>query len=324
MDVAGHDRGAGGHRLEQDDAERLAAGRRGDVHVGRPEELGLLLVRDPAQELHARHPAREDVAARLSFLGPRPDDEEPAVAAGLAQDPVRLEQVEQALPRLVAADEQDVARAVLPAGDGHGVAEAGDIHAVRDDLVVAREEPVDEVACRGADGDPAVEAVGVAAHRPAAELVGRRPAAEGVERGDVHAVRRAQHDRRQERDERLVEVEEVEPLALQHVADLRQVARRERDRPDRAVGRHAEALAQADDVTLAGALEAVARRDDPDVVAPGAQPGVEVADVLVHAARQRIDVRRDEADLHGSTCPSRMTAAAIPVVTAVTAVSPGS
>src|SRR4051794_23621974 len=36
MDVRGDDRGARRHRLEQDDPERLAAGRGADVDVGRP------------------------------------------------------------------------------------------------------------------------------------------------------------------------------------------------------------------------------------------------------------------------------------------------
>ena len=40
------------------------------------------------------------------------------------------------------------------------------------------------------------------------------------------------------------------------------------------------------------------RGQDPDVVAAQAEVLVEVADVLGHAAGQRVDVRRDEADLH--------------------------
>ena len=82
------------------------------------------------------------------------------------------------------------------------------------------------------------------------------------------------------------------------VADLRDEAGRQGDRPDRAVDRHREALADPDDVALGRPLEAVAATDDPDVVAAQAEVLVEVADVLVHAAGQRVDVRRDEADLH--------------------------
>ena len=89
-----------------------------------------------------------------------------------------LEQVEQALARLVAADEQDVRRPVLPARERDGGGEAGDVDAVGDDLVVAREEAVDEVARGGADRDPAVEPGGIAAHHPAARArtTGEKPA----------------------------------------------------------------------------------------------------------------------------------------------------
>src|SRR4029079_12151002 len=99
------DRGPGGHRLEQDDPERLAAGRRADVHVGGSEELGLLLVADPAQELHALQPAGRDVAGRLPAERTRADHEEPPLAAGLAQDPVGLQELEQTLAWLEPAHE---------------------------------------------------------------------------------------------------------------------------------------------------------------------------------------------------------------------------
>src|SRR3989304_4327851 len=71
------------------------------------------------------HPAGHDVAPRLALLGARADDEEPAGAACLAQDPVGLQQVEEPLPRLEPADEQEVPRAVLPAGGRAGPLQAG-------------------------------------------------------------------------------------------------------------------------------------------------------------------------------------------------------
>ena len=304
VDVRGDDRRPGGHRLEEHDAERLAPGGRRDVDVGRPEQLRLLVVRDAAQELDAVEPAGRDVAPRLALLRPAADEQQAAVAAGLAQDPVGLEEVEDALARLEPPDEQDVGRPVLPAGHRDRAPEAVDVDAVGDHLVVAREVAVDEVAGRGRHRDPAVQPVGVAAHDAAAELVGGRPAAVGVERGDVDALRLAQDHQRQERHERLVEVEDVEPLPLEHLADLRDVAGRDRHRPDRPVGRHREALAQPDDVALGGALEAVRRGQDPDVVAAQPEVLVEVADVLGDAARQRVDVRRDEPDLHRPPSPS--------------------
>ena len=117
--------------------------------------------RHAPQELDRFEPAGRDVAARLALLRPAADDEEPLLVPGPAQDAVRLEQVDQPLARLVAADEQHVRRAVLPARDRHRAREPRDVDAVRDDLVVAGEEAVDEVARRGADRDPAVEPRGV-------------------------------------------------------------------------------------------------------------------------------------------------------------------
>ena len=298
MDVGRDDRGSGGHRLEQHDPERLAAGRRRDVDVGRPVELGLLLVADPTEELDALEPARRDVPPGFPAERTGARDEEPAVAAGLAQDPVRLEQLEEALARLEPAHEEQVPRPVLPARERDGPLERVDIDAVRDDLVLAGEVAVDEVLRSAADRDPAVEPGRLALHHLAPELVRGREAAVGVERGDVHAGRQTQDDRRQERHERLVEVEQVELLALEHRPDLGDEPRRQGDRPDRAVDRQREALADPDDVPLRRPLEAVRRRDDPDVVAAQAKVLVQVPDVLGHAAWQRIDVRRDEADLH--------------------------
>ena len=86
--------------------------------------------------------------------------------------------------------------------------------------------------------------------------------------------------------------------SVQHLLDQLAVAMRDGERADRPVGGHAEAVAQADDVALARALRAVGAADDADVVAARHEVLVEVLDVGVDAARQRVDVRRDEADLH--------------------------
>jgi hypothetical protein len=105
-----------------------------------------------------------------------------------------------------------------------------------------------------------------------------------VERGDVHAPGFAQGHQGQERDEGLVEVEQVELLPLQHVLDLRPIAGGDGESPDGTVGRHREALPDPDDVALGAALQAVAGGQDPDVVAARAEALVEVADVVVDAA----------------------------------------
>jgi len=205
----------------------------------------------------------------------------------------------QSRPALLeAAHEEDVGRPVAPALDRLDALVAGQVHAVGDELVVAREVAVDEVARRGADGDAPVEASGVAAQEAAAELVARTPAGVGVEGGHVDAARLAQQEQREQRHERLVEVEHVEAFALEQGADLREVAGRDGECPHRPVGGHAEAPSEADDVSLAGPLEAVRAADDAHVVTALDEPFVEVSDVLVDTAGQRVDVGRDEADLH--------------------------
>ncbi len=125
-----------------------------------------------------------------------------------------LEEVQEALAWLMASHEQHVGRAILPAGDRDGVGVPADVDAIGDDLVVARKEAVDEMARRSAHRDPAVQPLRMAAERAAPELVRRREAGIGVEGRDVDARRLAQQEERQERDERLVEVQHVEPLAL--------------------------------------------------------------------------------------------------------------
>ena len=87
------------------------------------------------------------------------------------------------------------------------------------------------------------------------------------------------------------------------------VAMRDRERADRAVRGHAPAVAEADDVALAGALRAVRAADDAHVVAALDEVLVEVADVGVDAARQREDVGRHEPDLHASAPRARPAAA---------------
>ena len=300
VDVGGDDRGAGGHRLEQNDAERFPASRRRGEDIDRPEELRLLGIGHPAKELDLLESARGDVAAGFALLRPRAHYQKAVAVAHLAQDAVGLEQVEQSLPLLVPADEEDIRRPVLPASDRDGVREAADIDPVRDDLVVTGEEAVDEVAGGRADRDPAVQTRRVAPHRSAAELVRRREPGIGMERRDVHAPRLAQQEQRQERHERFMEVQEVELLAREQRPDLADVPRREGQRPDRSIGRHAEPDADAQDVALRRALRTVAGGDDPDVVAVEPEVLVQELDVLRDTARFRIDVRADEADLHGA------------------------
>jgi len=235
VDIAADDRGPGRHRLEEDDPERLAAGRGRDVDVGCPEELGLLVVADTPQELDALEPAGHDVPASLPLLWARADDEEPAVAASLAHDPVRLEELQESLAGLVTTDEQDVPAAVLPARDRDGPLVPPDVDPVGDDLVITGEVAIDEVAGGRAHGDPPVEPACAAPEDAPPELVRGREASVRVERGDVHAPRFLEQHERQERHERLVEVEEVEALLVEHPTNLGDIPGREREGSHRAI-----------------------------------------------------------------------------------------
>jgi hypothetical protein len=76
MDVRAHDRRPRGHRLEQHDAEGLAAGRRRSEYVDGPEELGLLGIRHASEELDFLEAARRDVAPCLAFLRAAAHDQE--------------------------------------------------------------------------------------------------------------------------------------------------------------------------------------------------------------------------------------------------------
>ncbi len=202
------------------------------------------------------------------------------------------------------ANEQDIRYAGLPAGDRHRGGEARDVDAVGDHLVIAWEEAVDEMTGRRAHGDAPVEPRSVSTHDPAAELVRGREARVGVEGRDVDAAGLAQQEERQEGHEWLVEVEQVEAFAFEQVADLADVARRERQGPDRPVGRHADADPDPQDVTLGRSLRSVAGGDDPDVVATQPQVLVQEPDVLGHASRFGVDVGTDQPDLHGWRRPS--------------------
>src|SRR5262249_45981847 len=146
VDVAAHDRRARSHRFEQDDPERLLAGGRRRVDVGRHERAVLVELAHPAEQLYAREPSRGDVPANLALLRTSANDEQPRVDPVTTHLAIGLEQVREALAWLETADIKDVRRAVAPSREGHHVVEGPDVDAVGDDLVVARKVALDEVA----------------------------------------------------------------------------------------------------------------------------------------------------------------------------------
>ena len=92
----------------------------------------------------------------------------------------------------------------------------------------------------------------------------------------------------------------VEPLAVEQLADLAEVTRREREGAHRPVHREAEPDPDAQDVALGRPLRAVTGGHDPHVVAAQPEVLVEMPDVLRDPTRLGVDVRADEADLHRS------------------------
>ena len=143
-----------------------------------------------------------------------------------------------------------------------GIDVGGNEHAVRDDLVVAGQPARGGFARALGDGDPLVDAAreespGRDRGLHPAEVAGR------VVRGDDRSRRQGEHRDARHRRHRLVEVEHVEALLLEHALDPEDGARAEDDVRQRAVRGHDHGAPDRDHVR---------RR-----VAVAADPGVEGA-----------------------------------------------
>ena len=218
----------------------------------------------------------------------------------LAEAVIGLEQVDEALAFLEAPHEQDVQRPVAELIHRLGVRVKVDVDPVRDDPVVAREVAADKVARRPGDRNPALQ-LRRQLRRPALpDPVAGAESAEGVEGRHVHRLRLIEHGRRQEGNERLVEVQDVKPMLCEQLAGLLLESPAQRHATHAAVGWKGPACPQPDDVPLALSLLAVLAGDDPGVVPQPTQLFVLVADMVVDAARMRIAVGTDEGDLQRS------------------------
>src|SRR5438477_6854098 len=190
MDVARDHGEAGGHRLEQHDPEGLLSRRRGAEDIGGLVKPRLVDVVDPAREEHVAEAVRPDEPPHLAQLRTRAAEDETQLGELRLEPGVRAEQIHRALARLDAPDEEDVRLAVLVFGERLGVRVEGDVDAVRDDSIVAREIGRDEVPRRARHGDPRVQPPHVALADDAPGPIREREAAEGMEGGDVRAPRR--------------------------------------------------------------------------------------------------------------------------------------
>ena len=208
--------------------------------------------------------------------------------------------MDEALALFQAPHEEDVERPVPQLVERLRGRVALDVHPVRDDSVVPREVAADEVAGRAGDRDAALKLCGQLGGPTLPDPVARTEAAKGVEGRDVHdtcRVRLVQHCRRQERDERLVKVKDVEPMLRQQLTGLFLEAPAKGYAAHAAVGGECPAGSQPDDVPLALPLLAVLAGDDPRVMTQAPQLLVLVPHVVVDAARVGISIGADQGDL---------------------------
>src|ERR1017187_9689718 len=174
-----HHRDPAGHRLEEDDAEAIAAMGRRAEDVGARVDAGEDVGRDLSEEADVGDPGR----LALSFVRPAhrsvADDHQPAVVPALAELGVGLEEDGETLALLHPADEEDGRPAVgAQLGQRREVGpESPAVDAVGDDGVVPFEVAADEVPGRLAGRDQAGEATEVAGEEGGAGVVaevGRR------------------------------------------------------------------------------------------------------------------------------------------------------
>ena len=173
------------------------------------------------------------------------------------------------------------------------------VDAVGHDLGVgAGEVLAQEVPGRTADRDRPVQAPQVGPEERPAVVVADVALGEGVEGGHVGGGRHPQHSHGQRRHEGLVEMEDVEILVLEDLADPPGEVEAEADAGHRVVDRHRDHAPDPVEVGV-GHILAGTGRQHLDVVAEQPQMMTELADVRGDAARVGPVVRRDQADLHG-------------------------
>ncbi len=224
----------------------------------------------------------------------------------------RAQEHRQALARLVPADEDDVAVApvrIEPLGQGN---------AVRNHLDGRADVRLGAAPRRLGDGDAVVDSSRENAPEPPSQRVPAEPLAGRVAGGDDRARCRGERERRENRRQRLMDVDDVEALALPDPAHPHHGLRAEDDVRKRGVGRDDDRSPDGDDVVGRPRVPPLLRmeqprqppgrvvaHDDPDVVAEPLQRARLMIRVLLDSAPERPGVGDDDPDLHASTLPAR-------------------
>ena len=147
------------------------------------------------------------------------------------------------------------------------------------------------------NGDSRIELVHIAvADRPAGP-VGKGEPPERVERRHLRTSSGVEDLHREEGHERLVVMDDVEPLPIEHAGHKPLQTQGEGDPSDRAVVGDGDRLTDLDNV-LSRRVVAPRRGDDPNIVPQAAELLVAFADVRVRPAGPRIRVWRNNSDLH--------------------------
>ena len=205
----------------------------------------------------------------LSIRVPRPHHDQPQVRPVPLQLAVRQQQVLQPLPLVRPTEKQQIYHPVLQVRERlHALLILVDPDPVGNNLILALEVTADVFLGRLRNGDASVQLLEVGLSYPRSAHVIDPRAGVGVKRRDVHCLRLAQHPHAHVARKRLVHVDDVELLLVQHLLDLPAQPHRHRYPPDRTPARQRERFAHGDESLITDLAHVRARRDDAYVVAP--------------------------------------------------------
>ena len=206
----------GRHRLDEDDAERLAARLGSDVNVGAGEQGFLLLVADSPEERHGITKTLDGLANLRSVSSA--GDQETGAWETLENPSDGSRENAQSLAGLVEAAEEHDDRTFIrpyPLLKGLRSAEGGRLHAVRDDDGVAAVVFDERTSSFLGDGDAHSDAFHVQAHGRRGNRARDRPPQGCMECSHEGGSRQHRGSHRDRGDHGFVHVDHVEVIVRQ-------------------------------------------------------------------------------------------------------------